>query len=73
MKKLNEGWNDVAGTTLSIYVEDGRVKRGTEGIENYHTVYPYQFEKKENAYINISGIKVKDFLRLYKEQKIRWM
>lgn len=73
MKKLQEGWNEVQGTDVNIFVEDGKVIRATVGYGvYYHTVYPYKYSSSENAYENISGISVENYEILAKKNRFFW-
>lgn len=73
MKKLQEGWNEVQGIMINIFVEEGKVVRGTAGDGvHYHTVYPYRYSSTENAYENISGISVRNYEVLAKNNSVFW-
>lgn len=73
MKKLQEGWNELQGTTVSILVEDEKVVRGTVGDGVYYlTVYPYLYSSTENDYEKITGISVRDYEVLIKNNTVFW-
>ena len=51
----SDGWHDVKGTTLSFYVEGGKLLRGTKGTGVDHKpVYPYRYDKKLGFYVIVS-------------------
>ena len=44
--KYKDGWHEVKAEKLSIYVENGKLIRGTIGEgANCRTVYPYRYDK----------------------------
>ena len=45
MKKLQEGWNELQGTTVSILVEDEKVVRGTVGDGVYYLIPIFKYRK----------------------------
>lgn len=64
---MKDGWNEFEG--YDIYVEDGKVLRGTkkEGLGEV-TVYPYK-TCKSGGWDNASGVSLKTFKRGFKDGK----
>jgi hypothetical protein len=56
-KIYTDGWHyNVAGSSLSVYVENGYFIRGTAGTGfDYRTVYPYRYSSKLGCWNNRSG------------------
>ena len=53
MKKVKDGWHTITG--YDVFVEDGRVVRGTAGSGyNLHTVYPYRYNRGLRCWVNVS-------------------
>ena len=44
------GWHKVFGD--DVYIEDGKVIRG---LKSGKTCYPYEYSKKDDSWINVSG------------------
>ena len=52
--KYKDGWHEVKAEKLSIYVENGKLIRGTIGEgANCRTVYPYRYDKKQKCYVRV--------------------
>lgn len=58
---MKDGWNEMEG--YDVYVEDGRVNRGTigDGV-SYRAAYPYKYDVDMKCFVNCSGISVDDFI-----------
>lgn len=61
MKKINDGWHKIAG--YDVYVEGGRVLRGTKTDYNGYEVsaYPYRRNARYGGWDNCSGLTVSAF------------
>ena len=59
----SDGWHEVKNSSLSFYVEDGKVLRGTTGEgTSYRPVYPYRYSKKQDCYIIVTPTAYKGVL-----------
>ena len=59
----SDGWHDVKNSSLSFYVEDGKVLRGTAGEgASCRSVYPYRYSKKQDCYIKVTAAAYKGVL-----------
>ena len=54
--KVKDGWHRVYGH--DVYVEDGRVLRGTT-VDGQNTTYPYRWNR--NCFVNVFGISFDSF------------
>ena len=62
MKKNKDGWKTVYG--LSVYVEGGRVIRGTLGAcggFEYRTAYPYRWDQRLGCWTAAGGLSLAAF------------
>lgn len=54
MAQIKDGWHKVYNE--NVYVENGKVVRGTKKDNGSEvTCYPYEYDKDQDCWINISG------------------
>lgn len=66
---MKDGWHIVCG--YSVYVEDGKILRGTSGKGNsMTTTYPYR-RSRYGGWDNESGVTVNAFRAAYRRDNMR--